>query len=137
MLLDIRAAGFLRLAYELGRCHMAIPAKQINQEAEAAMLLFKLGITPGIKGYRYMLTALQLIADNPEMLDGVVKKLYPAIAERHSATPEKAERCMRHAVIKAWEHKNVTMESIFPGSKRPAVAEFLGMVAEVLRLGLA
>lgn len=71
-----------------------------NRQLELVVtnLIRKLGISPHLKGYIYLRTALMLTVTNKEMRDGITKNLYPEIARLHDTTPQRVERAIRHSV---------------------------------------
>lgn len=64
--------------------------------------LFKLGISPDLTGYHYILEAIELIIKEPNIIrKGMVTKvLYPTIGKANNVTSGSVERCIRHAITK-------------------------------------
>ncbi len=48
--------------------------------------------------FSYIVTALELIALNPEYLNNITKGLYADVSEKCSSTPVRVERNIRHAI---------------------------------------
>lgn len=111
-------------------------------EADIVMLLFKLGFKPHIKGYRYTITALQLILECPDLISQTTKVLYPDVAKVHNTKAPRVERAIRHSIEKMWDEDDIlaynkTARTLFQYcSSKPTNAEFLGMLPEALRLKL-
>ena len=61
-------------------------------------LLMQIGIPANMLGFSYIVTALELIALDPEYLNNITKGLYVDVADRCSSTPARVERNIRHAI---------------------------------------
>ncbi|MDI3317428.1 MAG: sporulation transcription factor Spo0A [Bacillota bacterium] len=109
-------------------------------DIEVSNLLHEMGIPAHIKGYHYLREAILMIVDHVEMLGGVTKELYPAIAKRFDTTPSRVERAIRHAIEVAWTRGNMeAAQRIFGYTIRsergkPTNSEFIAMLADRLRL---
>ena len=55
-------------------------------------LLMQIGIPANLLGFSYIVTALELIALNPEYLNNITKGLYADVSEKCSSTPVRVER---------------------------------------------
>lgn len=65
-------------------------------------MLFKIGITPNLKGFNYIKEAVKLIDKNPnQYCTGITKKLYPDVAKLNNVTSSAVERGIRHAITRA------------------------------------
>lgn len=114
-----------------------------EQELENAVtdLMFDLGIPAHIKGYRYMRDAIIMVVKDPDILSGITKVLYPAVAKKHKTTAMRVERAIRHAIEAAWVRGNVdTINKVFgytvnSSKGRPTNAEFIALLADRLRMG--
>ena len=77
-----------------------------------------------------------------EMLNGITKVLYPAVAEKYHTTPSRVERAIRHAIEVAWGRGKIdTLQNVFGytinmGKGKPTNSEFIAMIADKLRLEL-
>lgn len=105
-------------------------------------LLLDMGMTQNIKGFRFTVTAIELILGDPNMLDGVTKWLYPEVAKIHSSTPGRVERAIRHGIDAAWErgdrdvHYTYFRNSISGEKAKPTNSEFLARMADAARMEL-
>lgn len=61
-------------------------------------LLMQIGIPANMLGFSYIVSALELIALNPDYLNNITKGLYVDVAEKCSSTPARVERNIRHAI---------------------------------------
>lgn len=111
-----------------------------NLDAEITAIIHEIGIPAHIKGYRYLREAIMMVVNKVELLGGITKELYPAIARNHQTTPSRVERAIRHAIEVAWSRGNIEMiNSLFGHTVnrergKPTNSEFIAMVADKLRM---
>jgi len=90
----------------------------------------KLGIPLHYKGYRYLCSAIiyYMNAENPmDIL--LTLELYPTVAEEFNTTPQRVERAIRYAIVKAYERGD--MKKIF--KHRPSASEAIATFGEYLK----
>jgi len=63
-----------------------------------------IGISPGVKGRRYLIDAIILIVDE---LDEQTQDITATIAERYSKSTPSVERAMQNAISNAWKHSDI------------------------------
>ena len=100
-------------------------------------LLSRIGIPSHLKGYQYLKTALAICMEDMDELDGITKKLYPAVARKHKTTGETVEHAVRHAIESAWKRGNQKEQKSLFGycqseGKRPTNSEFIARMADFL-----
>ena len=111
-----------------------------NIQISITKILHELGIPSHIKGYQYIRDGVCLIFDNPNMIGGITKELYPELANKFDTTVSRVERAIRHAIEVSWNRGNWDlMEEIFGNSvdidrAKPTNSEFIVTVADKLRL---
>lgn len=111
-----------------------------NLQISITKILHELGIPSHIKGYQYIRDGVGLIFENPEMIGGITKELYPELASKFNTTVSRVERAIRHAIEVSWNRGNWDlMEEIFGNSvdidrAKPTNSEFIVTVADKLRL---
>lgn len=80
-------------------------------------LLMQIGIPANMLGFSYIVTALELIALDPDYLNNITKGLYVDVAEKCSSTAVRVERNIRHAIEIGFLKGNLKeIEKIFPSS---------------------
>lgn len=77
-----------------------------NPETYASEVLRKIGISSHLNGYIYLKKAAVIAAEDPTMLNGITKVLYPEIAKECETTPARVERSIRHAIESSWANGN-------------------------------
>ena len=103
-------------------------------------LLHELGMPSHIKGYEYIREGILILYDNPEIVGGITKELYPEIASKFNTSVSRVERAIRHAIEVSWNRGNLDlMEEIFGHSvdydrAKPTNSEFIVTVADKLKL---
>ena len=111
-----------------------------NIQVAITKLLHELGIPSHIKGYQYIREGVGIIFDNPEIIGGITKELYPDLASKYDTSVSRVERAIRHAIEVSWNRGNWDlMEEIFGHSvdidkSKPTNSEFMVTVADKLRL---
>lgn len=78
-------------------------AKANCAEADVSRLLRRIGVSPSMKGYAYLCEAVRIRLSSGGKDGKLTGKVYPAVAERFSTTPESVERAIRTAVAGAWK----------------------------------
>lgn len=102
--------------------------------------LHELGVPSHIKGYEYIREGISLVYEDPKLIGGITKELYPEIAKRYATTVSRVERAIRHAIEVSWNRGNWDlMEAIFGHSvdidkAKPTNSEFIVTIADKLRL---
>ena len=85
-----------------------------NLQISVTKILHELGVPSHIKGYQYIREGIMLIYNNPDMIGGITKELYPEIASKYDTTVSRVERAIRHAIEVAWSRgKADEVENIF------------------------
>lgn len=111
-----------------------------NLEISLTRMLHELGMPAHIKGYQYIREGIIMIYNNPGMIGGITKELYPDVASKYHTTVSRVERAIRHAIEVSWNRGNWDlMEEIFGHSvdidkAKPTNSEFIVTIADKLRL---
>ena len=111
-------------------------------EPRITKMLHSLGVPSHIKGYQYIRESILLIYNNPYIIGGITKELYPEVASRYKTTSSRVERAIRHAIEVSWNRGDYEyMEELFGHSvdydrAKPTNSEFIATVADKLRLDL-
>ncbi len=115
-----------------------VPVKHLD--VEVTNIIHEIGIPAHIKGYLYLREAILMVINRVDLLSGVTKELYPAIATKYKTTPSRVERAIRHAIEVAWSRGNIdVINGIFGHTVnrdrgKPTNSEFIAMVADKLRM---
>lgn len=110
-------------------------------QEEIARSLRELGAPVHVKGYVYIKSALEILLQKPEALEGITKDLYPTIARMHTTTASRVERAIRHAIESIYDRNDPdTLNNQLGPSHwskgKLTNSEFLAVMAEKLRLRL-
>ena len=106
-------------------------------ENRAGDLLTKLGFKANLKGVVYLKAAARIGLENREELEGVTKRLYPAIAKECRTSAGRVEHAIRHAIHTSWEKGDVRQQRMVFGydresENRPTNAEFIARMIDCL-----
>lgn len=108
--------------------------------ARITSLLTAIGIPTNLRGYGYLRSALLLALKRPEVLRGLNRRLYPAVAQEHGASAPAVERAIRHAIAVAWARGGAERCHQLMGrayscvGDHPSNGEMLTMLADHLSL---
>lgn len=111
-----------------------------NLEISVTHMLHELGMPAHIKGYQYVRDGIVMIYNNPDIIGGITKELYPDVASKYNTTVSRVERAIRHAIEVSWNRGNWDlMEEVFGHSvdidkAKPTNSEFIVTIADKLRL---
>ena len=103
-------------------------------------LLHELGMPSHIKGYEYIREGILLLYNDPSIIGGITKELYPEIADKYNTSVSRVERAIRHAIEVSWNRGNLDlMEEVFGHSvdydkAKPTNSEFIVTLADKLKL---
>ncbi len=103
-------------------------------------LLHELGMPSHIKGYEYIREGIMLLYNDPSIIGGITKELYPEIADKYKTSVSRVERAIRHAIEVSWNRGNLDlMEEVFGHSvdydkAKPTNSEFIVTLADKLKL---
>lgn len=101
--------------------------------------LNKIGMPASLKGYRYMITAIQEVLKDETVLEGITKVLYPEIAKQHESTPQRVEKAIRHAIEVAWNrNQDSKLRQKFrylanQQKSRPTNSEFIAVISQEIK----
>lgn len=92
-----------------------------------AKRLYALGIQPMTGAFRVLYTAVCLLRENPDLLTGTTKSLYPQIAKLQNITTMSVDNHIRRAIKRIWnENHYVLLIPYLPDdSGQPYPSEFL------------
>lgn len=114
-----------------------------NIQISITKMLHELGVPSHIKGYQYIREGIIMVFDNPNIIGGITKELYPDIASKFDTTVSRVERAIRHAIEVSWNRGDWDfMEEVFGHSvdidkAKPTNSEFIVTLADKLRLEYA
>ncbi len=117
-----------------------INLQDTGMQMKISKILHELGIPSHIKGYQYIRDAINMVYENPSLIGGITKELYPEIGEKYDASVTRVERAIRHAIEVSWNRGDWDlMEEIFGHSvdidkAKPTNSEFIVTIADKLRL---
>lgn len=114
------------------------PEKKIVKEI--SILLKRIGISPNLKGYHYLLATFINYWKDPDFAkNGLTKELYPRIGKEFSTTGSRVERAIRHAVNVAWLRGDIELiHELFgycydPNKSNPTNGEFISSMLSYLK----
>lgn len=121
-------------------CDKVVNGEDQTLRISVTKLLHELGVPSHIKGYQYIREGIVLLYNNPNIIGGITKELYPDIASKFNTSVSRVERAIRHAIEVSWNRGNLDlMEEIFGHSvdydkAKPTNSEFIVTVADKLKI---
>ncbi|MCI8833745.1 MAG: sporulation transcription factor Spo0A [Clostridia bacterium] len=99
-----------------------------------------IGVLANLKGYQYLRVAIVMLIEDPSLIKGITKRLYPTIAKEFQDTDSRVARAIRHAIEVAWTRGNVELQKELFGytvnekKGKPTNLEFIALVADHIRI---
>lgn len=118
----------------------SLPEPEKSVKVVTENLLTEIGMPTSMRGYPYIVTAVSLILEEPELKSQIVKGLYPKIAEVHSIASHgsRVERCIRHAIEVTMDRGDLNVLLNFFGntvshkSGKPTNSEFICRLTQLV-----
>ncbi len=107
-----------------------------GQTPDVSHVLFKMGISPRIRGYAFLKYAIPLTCEDKTLIKALTTRLYPMIAQKFNTSVACVERNIRHAVESAWIRGDMKyIDSMFgytvdADKGKPTNAEFIAMLTD-------
>lgn len=102
--------------------------------------LDQIGVKHSLKGYCYIISAVEKCLENRSKLINVMKGLYTEIAEENGDTVWRVERSIRHAIEVTWTNGNTNaINKIFcytvsVEKGKPTNSEFIALITDFVSL---
>ena len=102
--------------------------------------LDQIGVKHSIKGYGYIISAVEKCLENRSKLINVIKGLYTEIAEENSDTVWRVERSIRHAIEVTWTNGNknainkIFVYTFSVEKGKPTNSEFIALITDFVSL---
>ena len=102
--------------------------------------LDQIGVKHSLKGYGYIISAVEKCLENRSKLISIMKGLYTEIAEENSDTVWRVERSIRHAIEVTWTNGNTNaINKIFGYTVsvekgKPTNSEFIALITDFVSL---
>ena len=107
-------------------------ARRARRREDLQRLLFLAGVSPHLKGGRYLREAMEMASDDPRLLDNMDGRLYPALALRFGDAPANVERSMRYAVCQIWRRMEPALRPLPHCPSPPGNKQFLSALNDRL-----
>lgn len=102
--------------------------------------LDQIGVKHSLKGYGYIISAVEKCLENRSKLVGIIKGLYTEIAEENSDTVWRVERSIRHAIEVTWTNGNknainkIFVYTFSVEKGKPTNSEFIALITDFVSL---
>ena len=111
-----------------------------RQNIALRKILDQIGVKHSLKGYGYIISAVEKCLENRSKLVGIIKGLYTEIAEENNDKVMRVERAIRHAIEVTWTNGNTNaINKIFGytvsvGKGKPTNSEFIALITDFVSL---
>ena len=92
---------------------MGILSPKLSSKPAIANFVRKMGVRTSLKGYRFLVTAISLAAQDVSLLNNITYTLYPAVAKVHGVDQRCVERNIRNVIETAYQNNPEHLCSIF------------------------
>lgn len=102
--------------------------------------LDQIGVKHSLKGYGYIISAVEKCLENRSKLIHIIKGLYTEIAEENSDTVCRVERSIRHAIEVTWTNGNtnainkIFVHTVSVEKGKPTNSEFIALITDFVSL---
>ena len=114
--------------------------KEMDLRIKISDMLHTLGVPSQIRGYQYIRDGIVMMYEEPDMLKGITKEVYPELALKYNTTTSRVERAIRHAIEVSWSRGDYQLMDKYFGNSidydksKPTNAEFIITLTDRLRL---
>ena len=114
--------------------------KEMDLRIKISDMLHNLGVPSHIRGYQYIRDGIVMMYEEPDMLKGITKEIYPELALKYNTTTSRVERAIRHAIEVSWSRGDYQLMDKYFGNSidyyksKPTNAEFIITLTDRLRL---
>ena len=113
--------------------------KSVNIEEVIDSILTEIGMPCHLIGYNYIVYAIKISIENPDVLNSIVFGLYPTVAMKYDTAASRVERGIRSAIESAWNRTNFDVIEKYFGNTisftkgKPTNSEFIARMANIVR----
>lgn len=113
--------------------------KSVNIEEVIDSILTEIGMPCHLIGYNYIVYAIKIAIENPDVLDSIVFGLYPTVAMKYDTAASRVERGIRSAIERAWDRADFEViekyfgNSVSPTKGKPTNSEFIARISNIVR----
>ena len=113
--------------------------EKMDLRTKVEITLRRLQVPGTLHGLRYLTVAIEIVTEQPQLINDLTKVLYPMVAEECGSRADRVERSMRTAIGRCWERGDHEARNEIAGYhliERPTSGEFIDFVASYIRTGL-
>lgn len=113
--------------------------KSANIEEAIDSILTEIGMPCHLIGYNYVVYAIKIAIENPDVLNSITFGLYTSVAMKYDTTASKVERGIRHAIECTWERADLDVIEKFFGNTisftkgKPTNSEFIARIVNIVK----
>ena len=102
--------------------------------------LNQIGVPHSLKGYMYLVSAIDKCIADRSKVNHITKVLYKEIADENFDTVSRTERAIRHAIEVSWNRGNISVinkifeYTVVAEKGRPTNSEFIALVTDFISI---
>lgn len=113
--------------------------KNPNIEEVIESILTEIGMPCHLIGYNYVVYAIKIAIENPDILNSITFGLYPTVAMKYNTTASRVEHGIRHAIECAWNRADLDVIEKYFGNTisftkgKPTNNEFIARTVNIVK----
>lgn len=113
--------------------------KSVNIEEVIDSILTEIGMPCHLIGYNYIVYAIKISIENPDVLNSIVFGLYPTVAMKYDTAASRVERGIRSAIECTWDRADFEVIEKYFGNTisikkgKPTNSEFIARMANIVK----
>lgn len=117
--------------------------KIANIEEVIDSILTEIGMPCNLIGYNYIIYAIKIAIENPDIINNIVFVLYPTVANKYDTIASRVERGIRHAIERTWDRADLDVIEKYFGNTisstkgKPTNSEFIARVTNIVKRRIA
>lgn len=102
-------------------------------------ILADMGAPESLLGYAYVVKAILLCIEQPDLINHITFRLYPEVAAHFDTIASRAERAIRHVIETIWLRGDEEVlykyfkNTVSPEKGKPTNGEFIAKIANIVR----
>lgn len=120
-------------------CKTTLESKTVDRAYAISTFFIKIGLYANLKGFDYLIGAVEEVLKDSRMMHSLTKELYPKLAERFQTSVGSVERGIRNAIDiacnrgKLYSVANVYYGGNFSKNDRPTNGEFISFLVTIVQ----
>ena len=117
--------------------------KIANIEEVIDSILTEIGMPCNLIGYNYIIYAIKIAIENPDIINNIMFVLYPTVANKYDTIASRVERGIRNSIERTWDGADLDVIKKYFGNTisstkgKPTNSEFIARMANIVKRRIA